>query len=231
VAALLGLAPENVRVIYARGSGCYGINGADTVSYDAALLSQAAGRPVRVQLSRRDEMAWENYGFAYVIDQRVGLDTDGGIIAWDYEAWNPTLGGRPGYDRPGNVITGMLAGFEPAPFTARSPAPDPSGAFNNGSNAAPSYVTGCVGNACGGMGSVRSQRVLSHTVRSPFFTGPREGGSGGLSPPPPRASAPERGRPRGLESGAMGSASVAAFRLSTGGCVRRTGLRLRRLRR
>ena len=69
--------PENVRVIFRMGSGCYGVNGADTVSYDAALLSQAVGRPVRVQLARKDEMAWENYGLAYVIDQRAGLDADG----------------------------------------------------------------------------------------------------------------------------------------------------------
>ena len=53
-------------MIFTRGSGCYGINGADTVSYDAALLSQAVGKPVRVQLSRKDEMAWENYGIAFV---------------------------------------------------------------------------------------------------------------------------------------------------------------------
>jgi nicotinate dehydrogenase subunit B len=171
-AALLGLKAENVRVIFVRGSGCYGINGADTVSYDAALLSQAVGRPVRVQLSRKDEMAWENYGVAYVIDQRAGLDATGNIIAWDYEAWSPSLGGRPGYDRPGNVVTGMLTGFEPAPFVPRSPAPAPSGRFNNGSNATPSYVVGCVGGACGGTGSIRSERVLSHTIRSPFFTGP-----------------------------------------------------------
>ena len=171
-AALLGLKAENIRVIFTRGSGCYGINGADTVSYDAALLSQAVRRPVRVQLSRKDEMAWENYGVAYVIDQRAGLDATGNIIAWDYEAWSPSLGGRPGYDRPGNVVTGMLAGFEPAPFVPRSPAPAPSGRFNNGSNATPSYVVGCVGGACGGTGSIRSERVLSHTIRSPFFTGP-----------------------------------------------------------
>ena len=44
--------------------------------------------------------------------------------------------------------------------------------FNNGSNAAPSYVTGCVGGACGGTGTVKSERVLTHTIRSPFFTGP-----------------------------------------------------------
>jgi nicotinate dehydrogenase subunit B len=171
-ALLLGLPLENVRVIFTRGSGCYGINGADTVSYDAALLSQAVGKPVRVQLSRKDEMAWENYGVAFVIDQRVGIDASGAIVAWDYEGWSPTLGGRPGYDRPGNVITGQLAGFEPAPFTPRTPPADPGGTFNNNSNAAPSYVTGCVGGRCGGTGTVKSERVLSHTVRSPFFTGP-----------------------------------------------------------
>src|SRR5678816_1543898 len=59
-AMLLGLQPENVHVIFRQGPGCYGINGADTVAYDAALLSQAVGKPVRVQLMRRDEMAWEN---------------------------------------------------------------------------------------------------------------------------------------------------------------------------
>ena len=44
-AMLLGLPADRVRVVYVRGSGCYGINGADTVTYDAALLSQAVGRP------------------------------------------------------------------------------------------------------------------------------------------------------------------------------------------
>lgn len=171
IATLLGLRAETVRVIFTRGSGCYGINGADTVSYDAAILSQAVGRPVRVQLSRKDEMAWENYGFAYVIEQRAGLDREGNIIAWGCESWSPTLGGRPGYDTPGNVVTGRLAGFQPVAFSPRTPAPPPAG-FNNGSNAAPSYVTGCVRDRCGGTGTVKSERVLTHAVRSPFFTGP-----------------------------------------------------------
>ena len=76
VAVLTGLPVEKVRVIFTRGSGCYGINGADTVSFDAALLSQAVAKPVRIQLTRKDEMAWENYGLAYVIDQRIGLDAE-----------------------------------------------------------------------------------------------------------------------------------------------------------
>jgi CO/xanthine dehydrogenase Mo-binding subunit len=170
-AMLLNLRPENVRLIFARGSGCYGINGADTVSYDAAMLSQGVGRPVRVQLARQDEMAWENYGFAYAIDQRVGLDDRGSIVAWDCESWNASLGGRPGYDTPGNVVTGMLLGMPPAAFSPRQTAPAPT-AFNNGSNAAPSYVTGCAGGRCGGTGTVKSERVMTHTVQSPFFTGP-----------------------------------------------------------
>jgi CO/xanthine dehydrogenase Mo-binding subunit len=171
MAMLLSVDPGNVQIVFRMGSGCYGVNGADTVSYDAALLSQAAGRPVRVQLTRKDEMAWENYGLAFVIDQRAGIDKDGSIVVWDHEAWSPTLGGRPGANNPGNVITGLLAGFPPAPFAARSPAPDPAN-FANNSNGAPSYVTGTVNGRSGGTGKIRSERVLTHDVPSPLFTGP-----------------------------------------------------------
>ena len=170
-AILLGLEPENIHVIFRQGAGCYGCNGADTVSYDAALMSQAVGKPVRVQLSRQDEMAWENYGLAFVIDQRAAIAADGTITAWDHESWSPTLGGRPGGASPGNVVTGMLAGFEPGRIAPRSPAPDPAN-FANNSNAVPSYVTGCVGSRCGGTGTIAGQRVLTHNVASPFFTGP-----------------------------------------------------------
>ncbi|HVQ13785.1 MAG TPA: molybdopterin cofactor-binding domain-containing protein [Vicinamibacterales bacterium] len=171
-AMLLGLKQENVRVVYVRGAGCYGINGADTVSYDAALLSQAVGRPVRVQLSRKDEMAWENYGNAFVIDQRAVLDASGNIGVWDYEAWSSARGGRPGYNTPGNVVTGFLAGSSPAPFAPRTPAPAPDGPLNNNFNTAPSYIAGRVRDSSTGAGVIRSERVLSHRVTSPFFTGP-----------------------------------------------------------
>ncbi len=170
-AMVLGLKPENVRVIFRRGSGCYGLNGADTVTYDAALLSQAVGKPVRVQLTRKDEMASENYGNAFLMDERAGLDAQGNIIAWDHEAWSPTLGNRPGPGTPGNVITGSLVGFEPEPFTPRSPAPEPRG-FNNNSNGIPSYAAALFDGVPKGAGTVRSARVLVHNIPSPFFTGP-----------------------------------------------------------
>jgi nicotinate dehydrogenase subunit B len=172
VAMLLGLPLEDVRVIFCRASGCYGLNAADTVSYDAALLSHAVGHPVRVQLTRKDEMTWgENYGQACVIDQRAALNAQGTIIAWDCESWAASYGGRPGYDHPGNVITGTLVGFEPEPFAPRR-ASQPTGELRNGHNQVPSYVAGCIGGKCGGAGSIRSERVLAHAVKSPFFTGP-----------------------------------------------------------
>ena len=171
IATLTGLPIESVRVIFVRGSGCYGLNAADTVSYDAALLSQAVRRPVRVQLTRQDEFISENYGSASVIEQQAGVDAKGAIIAWDCTSWSVSLGGRPGYERPGNVITGLLAGFEPETITPRA-AIEPTGELRNGSNAVPSYVMGCIRGKCGGAGSIHSERVLMRAVKSPFFTGP-----------------------------------------------------------
>ncbi len=169
-AMILGLKPENIHVIFRRGSGCYGLNGADTVTYDAAILSQAAGKPVRVQLSRKDEMAWENFGNAWVIEERAGLDAKGNIIAWEHESWTPSLGNRPGPETPGNLVTGMLVGYQPQPFAA-GPAQEPK-AYSNNSNGIPSYVAGHVGGSNSGTGTVKSERVMVHNLRSAFWTGP-----------------------------------------------------------
>jgi CO/xanthine dehydrogenase Mo-binding subunit len=170
VATLLNLPPEKVRVIYVRGSGCYGLNGADAVSFDAAVLSQAAQRPVRLQFARQDEMMWENLGAACVTEHRAAL-ADSRILAWDRENWVASLGNRPGYDQPGNVISGMLLGYEPEPLKP-GPAKPPTGKLQNQSNHVPCYFAGCIGGDCGGGGTIRSERALTHTMPSPFFTGP-----------------------------------------------------------
>ncbi|HTU46157.1 MAG TPA: molybdopterin cofactor-binding domain-containing protein [Bryobacteraceae bacterium] len=171
VAKILNMPLAGVRVIYVRGSGCYGLNGADAVSFDTALLSQAVGKPVRLQFSRQDEMMWENLGAACVIEHRAAIGPDGRIAVWDRENWVASLGNRPGYDRPGNVITGMLLGYEPEPLKP-GPAKAPAGKLRNQSNTVPAYFAGCIDNSCEGGGTIRSERVLTHTVRSPFFTGP-----------------------------------------------------------
>ncbi|MGH6678343.1 MAG: molybdopterin cofactor-binding domain-containing protein, partial [Bradyrhizobium sp.] len=52
MAQLLGIAVERVELRWFEGAGGYGRNGFDHVNADAALMSQAVGRPVRVQSMR-----------------------------------------------------------------------------------------------------------------------------------------------------------------------------------
>ncbi|HSB76384.1 MAG TPA: molybdopterin cofactor-binding domain-containing protein, partial [Terriglobales bacterium] len=70
-----------------------------------------------------------------------------------------------------NVITGALLGFDPQTVVP-SRASQPAGELRNGHNLVPSYLSGCVSGKCGGAGNIRAERVLAHTVKSPFFTGP-----------------------------------------------------------
>jgi len=171
VAMVLGIPKENIEVIFFEGSGCYGINGADTVSFDAALMSQAVGAPVRVQLTRHEEMAWgENFGPPYSIDLRAGLNEQNDIIVWEYEGWTDTKGNRPNATTPGNIITGALAGFPTPPLVTGGG--DPPTNYSNNGNSDSSYGAGCVRGTCGGTGTISSERILTHTVESPFFTGP-----------------------------------------------------------
>jgi CO/xanthine dehydrogenase Mo-binding subunit len=57
LAELLKMSPDQVQVIHAEGAGSYGHNGSDDAAADAAILSQAIGKPVRMQWSRQDEFA------------------------------------------------------------------------------------------------------------------------------------------------------------------------------
>src|SRR5258705_7702894 len=117
-------------------------------------------------------MVWgENYGLPFVVDQQVGLDAGGSIVAGDYETWSASLGNRPGNNAPGTVAPALLLGFAPQAVQARPRAPEPQN-FDNGNNAVPAYVTGRVGGKNNGTGTVASERVLTHTVPSPFLTGP-----------------------------------------------------------
>ena len=50
-------------------------------------------------------------------------------------------------------------------------ATDPNNYANN-LNIAPSYVAGNVNGRSGGTGNIKSERVLTHNLRSQFWTGP-----------------------------------------------------------
>jgi nicotinate dehydrogenase subunit B len=88
VSAALGLPATSVRVEVFPGSGTYGHSTYDDVSISAALLSQAVGKPVRVQFMRWDEHGWDQFGPAQATDVRAGIDTNGNIVGYDYTAYN-----------------------------------------------------------------------------------------------------------------------------------------------
>jgi nicotinate dehydrogenase subunit B len=115
IADLIGVPAERVRVMWTEASGCYGHNGADDAAADAALLSQAVGKPVRVQWSRQDELGWDPKGPAMLMDVRGALDAQGQVVAWDYKVSTTTHSTRPG-GNASNLLAAQLARQQPPKF-------------------------------------------------------------------------------------------------------------------
>jgi CO/xanthine dehydrogenase Mo-binding subunit len=153
VASLLGVPADSVHVVYQEAAGCYGHNGADDVAADAALLSQAVGRPVRVQWMRPDENGWEPLGPAMAHDLRGGI-TNGKVVAWEHVLCSPTHNSRPNGSR-GTLLAGTLTGSLPATLPS-----DPDDTA--GRNAPVTY-------------NFTNNHLVGHMVRSFETTGPTSG--------------------------------------------------------
>ena len=87
LAPLLGLPEAKIRVQYAEGSGTYGHSCYDDAAQAAALASQLAGKPVRVQFMRWDEHGWDTYGPAHLGEVKVAASADGKLTGYQYEGW------------------------------------------------------------------------------------------------------------------------------------------------
>jgi CO/xanthine dehydrogenase Mo-binding subunit len=85
IARILDVDKAAVRLIYLDGSGCYGRNGHEDCSADAALVSQLAKTPVRVQWMRADEHGWDPKSPPTLVDLQAGLDETGAPVAWKSE--------------------------------------------------------------------------------------------------------------------------------------------------
>ncbi|MFN3997107.1 molybdopterin cofactor-binding domain-containing protein [Algoriphagus sp.] len=147
---LLGLGKEKIRCIGMSGSGCYGHNGADDVSAEAALIAREfSDKPVRLQWMREDEHQWEPYGSAMVVQLEAGLDNEGKIIAWNTNLFSDTHSTRPN----GNGGHYISARHLEKPFEFRK------GGFSGGSyrNAVPLYT-------------IPSKRLLLHNYEGPLRT-------------------------------------------------------------
>lgn len=86
IAKLLGLPEDKVRVFFKHGAGSYGRSDADEAAFEAAVLSRELGRPVRVQWSRAEGIAWDPKAPAAVVSMKAGLDSAGNVSAWYFRA-------------------------------------------------------------------------------------------------------------------------------------------------
>jgi len=131
VARFLKLPPDKVRLIYLDGAGCYGMNGHEDAAADAAIVSRAVGRPVRVQWSREDELAFDPKGPPQLIDVAAAIDAGGAILDWRTDLWIPeTTKGMPyipligptdaGLDDVKGMNPGLIAGNADPPYRAAS---------------------------------------------------------------------------------------------------------------
>jgi nicotinate dehydrogenase subunit B len=121
LARLTGLPDVAVDVVRMEAAGCYGRNGADDVAADAALLARAAGAPVRVQLTREQENAWEPKGAAQLMQVRGGLAADGSMAAYDFETSYPSNGAPTLALLLTRTIEPLAQAYEMGDRTARPP--------------------------------------------------------------------------------------------------------------
>jgi nicotinate dehydrogenase subunit B len=110
LAAALGVAEEQIRVIVPDTGGGFGAKHTEAQAIAAARLARAAGRPVKVALSREEEFRFTYMRPASVIDVRSGAKRDGAITAWDFRNINSGAAGlAPPYE-----VADQRTSFQPA---------------------------------------------------------------------------------------------------------------------
>jgi isoquinoline 1-oxidoreductase len=110
LAEALGVPEAHVRVIVPDTGGGFGGKHGGAVAAEAARLSRATGRPVKVRWSREEEFTRGYLRPAAVIDVRSGARRDGAITAWELRNTNSGMFGVVGpYEIPNQRID-----FQPA---------------------------------------------------------------------------------------------------------------------
>ena len=111
-AELLRVPVQNVRVIWVQDAGSYGRPGFEDAAADAVVLSQAVGKPVRVQWMRADMTAWGTKGPACVFDLSAALDASGDVSAVQFTS-RAFSGGEIMYlpETAGNYLAAQLIGI------------------------------------------------------------------------------------------------------------------------
>src|SRR5260370_35104591 len=111
-AEVIGVSPEKMRIVWVEDSGSYGRPGFDDVGADALVMSQAVGRPIRVQWMRGDLTGWGPKGPAAVFEMTAGLDAQGAISGFRFTS-RTFSGGEINFipNAKGNFLAAQLTGI------------------------------------------------------------------------------------------------------------------------
>ena len=124
VAEFLKMPRDRVRVVWMEGPQAYGRTAADDAGFEAAFLAKELGRPVRVQWMRNEETAWDTKGPAFAVRLRGGLDAQGNLVAFEYDARSADFN-HLGYNEHDTVLISQLMGNRremPARGSAAAPS-------------------------------------------------------------------------------------------------------------
>ena len=111
LALAFGVDTQQIEVQHMRGAGCYGHNGADDVTYDAAWLARyVPGQCVRVQWTREEEMQQSPLAPAMRVKLQATVQTNSEttnfehrqngrgieLLTWQHDVWSQGHSSRPG---------------------------------------------------------------------------------------------------------------------------------------
>ena len=110
IAHTLGIPFEKVTIKWAQGPGQYGRTtyGGDGAMADAAILSTLLKKPVRVQWTMPEDLAWSSASPAWYADVKVGLDATGHMVGLKSEWYQP-------HENDARMLGALLAGLPTLP--------------------------------------------------------------------------------------------------------------------
>ncbi len=110
IAHMLSTSVEHVVVRTFAGAGHYGrSNGGNAGAEDeAVILSQAVGKPVRVQWMRPDDMQWSTQSSAALSDVQLAIDAGGSLSGYEINHYMPAM-------QDDRLVGAILAGLPTIP--------------------------------------------------------------------------------------------------------------------
>ena len=201
---MLGASVDQVVVRTFAGAGHYGrSNGGNAGAEDeAVLLSQAVGKPVRVQWMRNDDLQWSTQSSAAFSDVELALDANGKLSAFQIDHFMPAmqddrligaiLAGLPTIPAPnenGSLFGMRVDPADPWVYDAPPPSSNAPTAVRNSAKPRRPSTSACAITACALPANIsRTSRAKLPSPKPPSSLAPTRWISGSNTPPMPASS-------------------------------------------